>query len=125
MLLGASRMAWMGAAYHFAPIIGRAGRAAGREALSVYRPGRADQSAAEAGGTRDRRRNQCPTSGDEQAPPSAEGGHHDGHEQRGGRHLLAFKWVIQRKVPEHGGAIVFSTFSLFAVHCTGNKLNQK
>ena len=100
MLLGACRMAWMGAAYHLGQRIVRAGQAAGREALSVYKAGRADQSAAEAGGTRDRRRNQCPTSGDEQAPPSAEGGHQDGHEQRGGCHLLAFKWVLRRKVPE-------------------------
>ena len=27
--------------------------------------------------------------------------------------------------PAHGGAVVFSTFCLFAVQYTGNKLNQK
>ena len=101
MLIGACRKAWMGAAYHFAPRIGRARHAASREALSAYKPACADQSAAEAGGTRDRRRNQCPTSGDEQARRSAEGGHRRGREHQRDRHLLEQKWGSCAEVGKH------------------------
>ena len=68
------------------------------EALSVYKPARADQSAAEAGGTRDRRRNKCPTRVDEHVRRSVKWGHRRGREDQRGRHLLEQKWVHRRKV---------------------------
>ena len=73
----------------------------GREALSIYKLGRTNQPAAEAGGTRDRRRKQCLVSGDEQARQSVDEGQWRGREHQRDRHLLEQKWGSCAEVGKH------------------------